>query len=84
MIYNTAQNNNEFPEFSRKFLRLQVRIVTHTDGDFIKLILLSYIVARGKIAFFDCENRSREVDVRDVCTVKDLSRLYRQELQQIK
>lgn len=84
MIYDTAQNNNEFPEFSRKFLRLQVRIVMHTDADFIKLILLSYIVARGKIAFFDYENRSREVDVRDVCTVKDSSRLYRQELQQIK
>lgn len=84
MIYDTPENNNKFREFSRKFLRLQVRIVTHTDGDFIKLILLSYIVACGKIAFFDYENRSREVDVRDVCTVKHLSRVYRQELQQIK
>lgn len=83
MIYDTAENNNEFREFSCK-LRPQVRIVTHTDDDFIKLILLSYIVACGKIAFFDYENRSRKVDVRDVCTVIRLSRLYRQELQQIK
>lgn len=84
MIYDTSENNSEFREFSRKFLRLQVRIVTHTDGDFIKLMLLSYIVACGKIAFFDYENRSRKVDERDVCTVKHLSRLCRQELQQIK
>lgn len=59
MIYDTAENNNEFREFSCKFLRLQAQIATHRDGDLIKLILLSYIVACGKIAFFDCENSSR-------------------------